>query len=355
MALFSSAHKSSDRAHQGEGGYVLLTMLLVISLMAITAIAIMPAMSYQIKREQEQEMIHRGTQYSRAIRTYFKKFGRYPTRLEDLDNTNNLRYLRKHYKDPITGKDFRLLHYGEQGVTLAGGIGGGSIPGANPIAAAGGLNGAAGTNSAFGGSGFGNSGSNSGFGGSGVNSNGVFSQTSSFGGNSNSGFGANSNSQPNSGQSGTSPAGADPTQAKGTSEGDDASSGKQPFTGGAIVGVASTSKKTGLHEFNHKKKFNEWQFVYDPTTDRGGLITTPNQPSLAGFGGGGFGGAQGINPQSGAQGGNSPFGQSGFGQSGFGQSGFGQSSFGQSSGSNNQNQNPMAPPAQPPSSSPQQQ
>src|SRR5579863_1461983 len=173
MALFSSAHSSSNRALKGEGGYVLLTMLLVISLMAITAIAIMPAMSYQIKRDREQEMIHRGTQYSRAIRTYFEKFGRYPTRLEDLDNTNNLRYLRKHYKDPITGKDFRLLHYGEQGVTLAGGIGGGSIPGANPIAAAGGLNGAAGSNSAFGGSGFGNSGSNSGFGGSGVNSNGV--------------------------------------------------------------------------------------------------------------------------------------------------------------------------------------
>ena len=78
-------------------------------------------------------MIHRGVQYSRAIRAYYKKFGRYPTKLEDLDNTNNLRYLRKHYKDPLNkNQDFKLLHYGEPGVTLGGGfsIGGGSIPGA---------------------------------------------------------------------------------------------------------------------------------------------------------------------------------------------------------------------------------
>ena len=83
-------------------------------------------------------MIHRGVQYSRAIRDYYKKFGRYPTRLEDLDNTNNLRYLRKHYKDPLNkNKDFRLLHFGEQGVTLGGSIGGGTIPGANAVGVAG--------------------------------------------------------------------------------------------------------------------------------------------------------------------------------------------------------------------------
>ncbi len=44
---------------------------------------------------------------------YYKKFGRYPTRLEDLENTNNQRYLRKRYKDPITGKDFSCCILGE--------------------------------------------------------------------------------------------------------------------------------------------------------------------------------------------------------------------------------------------------
>jgi type II secretory pathway pseudopilin PulG len=365
MSLHTSARKPPNIPRRNEEGYVLLTMLLVLSLMAIAATAILPAVNYQLKRDQETEMIHRGVQYSRAIKTYFKKFGRYPTRLEDLDNTNNLRYLRKHYKDPLTGKDFRLLHYGEQGVTMAGGLGGGSIPGANPV---GGLNASAGSNSAFGNSSFGNSSSvgsgssNSGFGSSGVNSNGIFSQTSSFGGNSNGGFGASSNSQGTSGRAANN-GDTDPSQSstgvKGTGQGDEASSGQQLVIGGAIVGVASTSKKTGLHEFNHKKKFSEWQFVYDPTMDRGGLIQTPYQPSLQGFGSA-AGMGQGITPagQSGSSG-QSSFGQSSFGQSSFGQSGFGQSGFGQSSSgfNNNQNnnQNPMSPPQQPPSSPPQQQ
>src|SRR5947209_16060251 len=72
---------------------------------------------FQVKRDREEELIHRGVQYSRAVRRYFKKFGRYPTRIEDLESTNRLRFLRKRYKDPMnrdpaTGKerDFKFLH-----------------------------------------------------------------------------------------------------------------------------------------------------------------------------------------------------------------------------------------------------
>jgi hypothetical protein len=52
------------------------------------------------------------------------------------------------------------------------------------------------------------------------------------------------------------------------------------FGGGPIVGVASISKATTIREFNHKNRYNQWQFIYDPTMDRGGLITTPAQPAL---------------------------------------------------------------------------
>ena len=52
------------------------------------------------------------------------------------------------------------------------------------------------------------------------------------------------------------------------------------FGGGPIVGVASISKATTIREFNHKNHYNQWQFIYDPTMDRGGLITTPAQPAL---------------------------------------------------------------------------
>jgi hypothetical protein len=46
------------------------------------------------------------------------------------------------------------------------------------------------------------------------------------------------------------------------------------------VGVASTSKVQSIREFNHKNHYNQWQFIYDPSMDRGGLITTPAQPPL---------------------------------------------------------------------------
>jgi len=339
-----SSRQTATGSRRREEGYVLLTLLVMVALMGIFALAAIPPIKFEIERDQETELIHRGVQYSRAIRAYYKKFGRYPTKLEDLDNTNNLRYLRKHYKDPLNkNKDFKLLHFGEQGVTMGGGIAGGSIPGASPAGSPGGLNGSGQNSSAFGGSGVGGG---TGFGNSGVNSSGVFAQSSGFGGNSSSGFGANSNSQATSSQPGTSPAsGSDPTQASaqvapGTAQGDSSSSGQQIIASGPIVGVASISKKDTIREFNKKKKYNEWQFLYDPTNDRGGLITTPYQPALQSFNG--TSGQNNLQP--GSNTGNSS-GQSAFGQSSFGQSGFGNSS---SPGGSTT-------PAQPPPTSPPQQ
>jgi type II secretory pathway pseudopilin PulG len=369
-----------------EEGYILLTLLLVVALMAIFAMGVIIPIKFAMQRDQEQEMIHRGVQYSRAIRAYYRKFQRYPTKLEDLDSTNNMRFLRRRYKDPLNkNQDFRLLHYGEPGVTLGTGfaIGGGSIPGATAIGSPAGANGSSsgssfggsgiGGGSGFGGSSFGGSGSGgSSFGGSGiggtnslggnnsgVNSSGVFAQTSGSDGSSNSGLGASSNpqssSQNGSGQQGTNPVpGSDSAQpsSPGTGQGSDSSSGQPPLVaGGPIVGVASLSKNTTIREFNKKKKYNEWQFVYDPTTDRGGLITTPYQPALAAFGApAALNGAQpaGTNtsPFGGTNGGtnNTPFG--GSNGSSFGQS----SSFG-----NNGNSGGSSQPSQPPSNPPQQQ
>lgn len=294
MDLISNTRQSPCETRRQEGGYVLLTLLLIVALLVVAFATILPTVTFEMKRDQEQELIHRGVQYSRAIRAYYKKFGRYPTRLEDLENTNNLRFLRKRYKDPITHQDFKLLHFGEVKLSFTGGIGGGGIAGATPAGAPSGSNG---PSSAFGGSGFGGSAFGgpssgaSGFGssganGSGVNSNGVFAQSSSFGGNSGSAFGANSNSQ----TGGTNPtSGADSSsasqpvsQAPGTTTapGDAISSSQQVIAGGPIVGVVSVSKKDGIREFNHKKKYSEWQFIYDPSSDRGGLLSTPNQPPL---------------------------------------------------------------------------
>jgi len=50
------------------------------------------------------------------------------------------------------------------------------------------------------------------------------------------------------------------------------------------VGVASTSTDETIREFNNKKHYNEWQFIYEPTLDRGGLLNTPAQKPLQGMG-----------------------------------------------------------------------
>src|SRR2546430_14015391 len=67
------------------------------------------AYQMQAKRALEEELIFRGEEYTRAIQKYQRKFGVYPTSMDQLVETNGLRFVRKKYKDPITDKDFRLI------------------------------------------------------------------------------------------------------------------------------------------------------------------------------------------------------------------------------------------------------
>jgi type II secretory pathway pseudopilin PulG len=370
----ASILKARHAQPRGEGGYILLTLMLVCALMAIAATVVITDIEHEIRRDREEEMVHRGVQYTRAIKAYYKKLGRYPTKLEDLDNTNNLRYLRKHYKDPENCKngkcqDFKLLHYGDPGLSLGSGFGGGMIPGMSPAGSPGGLNGPGSSGSSFGSSSFGSSsgsssfggaGSGSGFGNSGVNSQGVFAQTGP-GGNSNSSFGAGNN-QGSSNTPGANPTSGDASQTGSGSQDSNSSQsgagnsngsssptglGGQTFGGGPIVGVASLCKDKTIRIYNKKSKYNEWQFIYDPTADRGGLITTPYQP-LQTLGSGGIPGAQpagGNGNAFGNSGNGSSFGNSGSGNA-FGNSG--SSSFGSGSGFGNSSNGPASPPTNPP-------
>lgn len=272
--------KRQKSSLHSERGYVLLTLLLAVALLIIAAAAVLPAITFEIRRDKEEELIHRGVQYSRAIRAYYKKFGRYPTRIEELQSTNNMRFLRKRYKDPITGQDFKLLHFGEVKLTFSGGIGGATNLNqpASPNAPSGfgaSANGAAG--SAFGQppGGF-------------VaatrpspppDQNGASSDQNAPDQNQNQNAGPGVGDAAAAGQ-GQQPSGANSSSSSSSS---DQLSG-QTFGGGPIVGVISVSKKESIREFNHKKKYDQWQFVYDPALDRGGLLNTPNQPPIQGFG-----------------------------------------------------------------------
>lgn len=236
----------------------MLVLLFLLAAMVIALGAAAPRIAQQIKREREIEMIHRGEQYARAIKRYYRKFGRYPTRIEELENTNNLRFLRKRYKDPMSedGK-WRFVRYGEIQMGQTG-TGGGSVGGA-----AGGSGGSSdresgGSSGRDTGAGSGGSGSNVGAGGTGLfgGQSGGSQQTSSL-------FGSSSGSGSTGGM----------------------------FGGGPILGVASTSEKPGIHEFNNKRQYNQWLFIYDPTQDPNGtrLIKGPYNPKafVGQFGGGG--------------------------------------------------------------------
>ena len=274
----------SSRMDRSERGYVLLTLLLMVALLIVVMAAVLPTISFEIRRDREEELIHRGVQYSRAIRTYYKKFGRYPTRIEELESSNNLRFLRKRYKDPITHQDFKLLHFGEVKMAFNGGLGGGIAAGV------GGTLPGVGANTLNGPGGFGAQ-------------PGVAPVGGSFGappgGMAPTGFGAaavrppaddtaaagtDQNRSTDSKTGSSSPVGqpGQPGQPSGSGSSDQLSG--QTFGGGPVVGVVSGSKKDSIREFNHKKKYSEWQFIYDPGSDRGGLLSTPNQPPIQGFG-----------------------------------------------------------------------
>ena len=108
------SHACKSNAVKSEAGYILIAVLFAVALMVVAMAAVAPAIGTQIQRDREEELVRRGKQYARAIQLYFRKFGRYPNSIEQLENTNNIRFLRKRFKDPITGKDeWRLIHFGE--------------------------------------------------------------------------------------------------------------------------------------------------------------------------------------------------------------------------------------------------
>lgn len=240
--------KMFSHARRRQGGYVLLIILLALALLMIGMLAVAPSITTQIKRDREQEMIHRGQQYAIAVKRYYKKFGRYPVKLEDLENSNNMRFLRRAYKNPTDPKGaWRLLHLGEVKTVLKmPGVAGGQPVGTPAGALGAGALGAAG---ALGG---------------------VVQQPTAFG--------AQPSSSPQPGQADQAgepgqPAGGT-TAAAGTTTG-----GPQVFGGAPIVGVAGTVEKPSIIAWHDKTTYKDWEFFYDPRLDTaaaaGALGTNP--------------------------------------------------------------------------------
>jgi type II secretory pathway pseudopilin PulG len=245
--LKSTMIRTKSRGRRsGEAGYLLITLMLFVTLLVIAATAVLADLKRQMERDREEEMIHRGVQYTRAIRRYYRKTGTYPTTLDQLENTPGMRFLRKRYKDPVTGQDFRLLHM--QDVVTAFGQ---RITGALTVAQM--------NRSHAGGD-------------SGTTGDSTSSTTSTTSTN------ADGQQTGNSGST-TPPAdGSQPSSSLFTSV--SGQPGDPNFGGGPIVGVASTSTKEAVRIYNKKDHYKDWLFAYNPAADRGGLISGPYQPPL---------------------------------------------------------------------------
>ena len=103
----------------GEQGFMLLGLMVAIAIILLVLGVAASKAAFSLHRDREVESARRANQYVRAIRKFYLKNGnRYPGSIEQLENTNRIRYLRQRYVDPLTGKaDYRLIPVGQNKTT----------------------------------------------------------------------------------------------------------------------------------------------------------------------------------------------------------------------------------------------
>jgi hypothetical protein len=109
-------------ARNKQGGYALLLVVFLTALVVVSTMSIGLRILTEGRREKEQEMIWRGKQYTRGIKLYYRKLGRFPNSMDDLvkPKVGNLRFMRQAYKDPMNKDDgsWRLIYVGPAGSSI---------------------------------------------------------------------------------------------------------------------------------------------------------------------------------------------------------------------------------------------
>ena len=106
-----------SRHRPDRRGYAFITIIFMAAAMAITLALALPRVAMQAQRVREERLIYRGNQYKRAIEIYFRKHKKYPSEMDDLEDTNGVRFLRRRYKDPMNPAEdeWRIIHMGPDG------------------------------------------------------------------------------------------------------------------------------------------------------------------------------------------------------------------------------------------------
>ena len=210
----------------GERGYAMAALLVALAVMGVLASAAMPSWKQMAQREKEAELIFRGQQYARAIGLFQRRAGP-GVNPPSIDVLVQQKFLRKKYKDPITGDDFDLIspttpmsiptsptpggQTGTARATFPGTAATGRSTSPGPATTRGGL------------------------------------------------------SQPLSSPGRSTQPGGAPVGFGGT-------------VAGGIVGVQSKSKAESIRIYNGRTHYNEWQFVYIPQTGQPGRRGQPGVP-----------------------------------------------------------------------------
>ena len=261
------------RRKPSEAGYMLISVIILLAIFIIAMAIAAPKVAESIQRDRDVETMHRGKQYIRAIQLYYRKFHAYPPNLDALVKTNEIRFLRKKYLDPVTGKDdWKPITYCQNKTPMAigffgqplGGTGCGALAGIGPS----GGNGTQGANllstSSTGGGLTPVSGAGTG----------LFSNTAG-------GTGSTAGVGSGVGSSDSSSA----TDANGTPINNTGSPlGNGPtFGGGGIIGVEPPMLKQSILIYKKKNHYNEWEFLYSPLQDQqtiaGGNAGNIGQPA----------------------------------------------------------------------------
>jgi hypothetical protein len=254
------------RVRKNQGGYALLLVVFLTALLVVGTLSIGLRILTEGKREKEQEMIWRGQQYTRGIKLYYRKLGRFPTSMDDLTKPKigNIRFMRQAYKDPMNKEDgsWRLIYVGPAG-QLIGSLNKSLSNVQMPAAAAAGQPGGAPGNA-----------------------------TTATGGQSGAlGFGSASSTTPGTpasanaqGTAGPTPgSAATGTAAQGT---DTTTTGTDPqavpmgdtptLVGGSIIGVGSKINQSSIIVFEKAHNYRLFEFIWDPSKDLG-IAGAPGQ------------------------------------------------------------------------------
>lgn len=219
-----------------EQGYILAGVIILLAVFMILMSIVLPKLWEEIRRDREVETIRRGQQYVRALQLFYRRFHRYPVNIEELEDTNGLRFLRKRYSDPLTrSDDWMPVYQGQNKAPLSMGFFGSVLNAGAAIPAI-------------------------------------------------------SQGQGRDSILGTPPPSAFDSFSPGSLRSDAAS--QQPsFSGpsgiGAVIGIRPSKSMASIIVYKTKTNYDEWEFVYDPATD----------PLVPRWGGGSpYTGAPGMGP-----------------------------------------------------------